>query len=218
MARRFELIVFDWDGTLMDSAAMIVSSIQLAAVDMGLKSPAESRARYVIGLGLEEALRHVLPELAEHRYGELVDRYRHHYLTRDHQLTLFDGAEALVRELHGEGRMLAVATGKSRIGLERALEASGLGPLFHATRCADECHSKPHPQMLEELMDEFGVLPETTLMIGDTSHDLQMATNAGVAAVGVSYGAHDRDGLDAHGALYCADTVEDLRQWLKSNA
>jgi phosphoglycolate phosphatase len=216
--KRYELIVFDWDGTLMDSAAMIVDSVQAAARDLGLEPPSDERARHIIGLGLGDALRHAMPDLPEDHYPELVERYRHHYLSRDHQLVLFAGADALIRQLSENGFRLGVATGKSRKGLDRALVHSGLGDLFHGTRCADECHSKPHPQMIEELMDEFAVLPAQTLMIGDTTHDLLMAHNAGVDAVAVSYGAHPTDVLATAVSLYCADSIADLSAWLKHNA
>lgn len=216
--KRYELIVFDWDGTLMDSAAMIVDSVQAAARDLGLVPPSDERARHIIGLGLDAALRYALPDLPEDHYGELVERYRHHYLSRDDQLTLFAGADALVRSLSESGFRLGVATGKSRRGLDRALEHTGLGGFFHATRCADECHSKPHPQMLEELMDEFAVAPAQTLMIGDTTHDLLMARNAGVDALGVSYGAHPVEALREAAPLYCAETVDALASWLAENA
>lgn len=216
--KRYELIVFDWDGTLMDSAAMIVDSVQAAARDLGLTPPSDEQARHIIGLGLADALRHALPDLPSDHYPELVERYRHHYLSRDHELTLFEGAAALVERLADLGYRLGVATGKSRRGLDRALEHSGLGAFFHATRCADECHSKPHPQMIEELMGEFAVSPGQTLMIGDTTHDLLMAQNAGVDAVGVSYGAHPREALETVAPRYCADSVADLAAWLRANA
>jgi phosphoglycolate phosphatase len=216
--KRYELIVFDWDGTLMDSAAMIVDSVQAAARDLGLEPPTDERARHIIGLGLGDALRHAMPDLPEDHYPELVERYRHHYLSRDHQLVLFAGADALIRQLSENGFRLGVATGKSRKGLDRALIHSGLGDFFHGTRCADECHSKPHPQMIEELMDEFAVSPAQTLMIGDTTHDLLMAHNAGVDAVAVSYGAHTRDNLAEVQYRYCADSVADLQAWLQQNA
>lgn len=216
--RQYELIVFDWDGTLMDSAGMIVHCVQAAARDLGLEPPSDERARHIIGLGLGDALRHALPDLAEEHYEDLVERYRHHYLSRDHELTLFAGADALIHMLAAGGYLLGVATGKSRRGLDRALDHSGLGPHFHATRCADECHSKPHPQMLEELMDEFAVAPAATLMIGDTTHDLLMARNAGVDAVGVSYGAHPRAALEAVAPRHCADSIEELVTWLRRNA
>lgn len=218
MAKRFELIVFDWDGTLMDSAALIVDSVQAAARDIGLEPPSEERARHIIGLGLVDAMRYALPDLEPEHYDQLVDRYRHHYLSRDHQLVLFEGIRELIGELASGDYILGVATGKSRRGLDRALDGSGLRPHFHATRCADECHSKPHPQMLEELMAEFGVAPDATLMIGDTTHDLQMARNAGTAALAVSYGAHPRAVLEAEVPLHCSASVEDMSAWLRANA
>jgi len=215
---RYQLIVFDWDGTLMDSAGAIVRAIQAAASDLSLPVPPEARARHVIGLGLNEALQHAVPELSPARYPEMVEAYRHHYLSSDHQLTLFDGVEAMLDDLRGAGHWLAVATGKSRIGLDRALAHSGLQTRFLASRCADECHSKPHPQMLEELMSEFVVEPAATLMIGDTSHDLLMAKNAGVDALAVSYGAHPEAHLLAHAPLAALSTIEELAAWLKTNA
>jgi len=218
MAERFDLIVFDWDGTLMDSAGAIVHAIQASCRDLGLPEPPDERARYVIGLGLGDALRHAVPELRESDYPRMIERYRHHFLSRDHELTLFDGVEALIAELAGRGRMLGVATGKSRAGLNRVLGSTGLGAHFHATRCADECFSKPHPAMLDELMDELGVLPERTLMVGDTTHDLQMAKNAGVAALGVSFGAHPRAALEAESPLACVPTPGDMVRWLLDRA
>jgi len=215
---RFELIVFDWDGTLMDSAGAIVASIQAAAVDMGMTPPDEARARHVIGLGLHDALRYAVPDLPEARYGAMADRYRHHYLAQDHELTLFEGVGQLLEELASAGHTLGVATGKSRQGLDRALRQSRLGAVFQATRCADECHSKPHPQMLEELIDELGVNPQATLMIGDTTHDVEMAHNAGVAALAVAYGAHPRAALEALSPLACPASVGELALWLRTNA
>ncbi|MCK9382871.1 MAG: HAD-IA family hydrolase [Sulfuritalea sp.] len=218
MAKRFELIVFDWDGTLMDSTGAIVASIQAAARDLGIPEPSDERAQHIIGLGLIDALRHALPDLPTAQYKEVAERYRHHYLSRDQDLLLFAGAEALIDELAAAGHHLAVATGKTRKGLDRAFAVSGLGPRFHASRCADECHSKPHPQMLEELMAEFGVEPDATLMIGDTTHDLLMARNAGVAALGVAYGAHPRVALEAEAPIYCAANVAELAAWLRQEA
>ena len=215
MGRRFELIVFDWDGTLMDSTGAIVDSIQAAAIELGIEPPSDERASHIIGLGLIDALRHALPDLPAERYQDVAQRYRAHYMARDHDLLLFEGAEALIDELAAAGYMLAVATGKTRKGLDRAFDVSGLGSRFHASRCADECHSKPHPQMLEELMDELGVEPGVTLMIGDTTHDLLMARNAGVAALGVAYGAHPRANLEAQAPLFCAANVAELAAWLR---
>ncbi|OHC63437.1 MAG: HAD family hydrolase [Rhodocyclales bacterium GWA2_65_20] len=218
MAKRFELIVFDWDGTLMDSAGLIVSSVQAAARDLGLAPPSDERARHIIGLGLIDALRHALPDLEPSRYEDVAERYRHYYLSRDHELVLFAGVQELIGKLARAEYRLGVATGKSRKGLDRALDGSGLGTYFHGTRCADECHSKPHPQMLEELMDEFGVAPAATLMIGDTTHDLLMAKNAGVAALAVAYGAHPRETLEAETPLGCVGSIAEMAAWLSANA
>jgi phosphoglycolate phosphatase len=218
MAKKFELLVFDWDGTLLDSAGAIVEAIKAACRDLDLPEPSDERARHVIGLGLSDALRHAVPDLPEPHYPQMVDRYRHHYLSKDHELQLFDGALELIAELDSAGFLLAVATGKSRPGLDRALKTSGLGGYFQASRCADECFSKPHPQMLEELMAEFSVLPARTLMIGDTTHDLQMARNAGVAGLAVDYGAHSAEALDALEPLARLHKVEELAAWLRAYA
>lgn len=218
MAERFDLIVFDWDGTLMDSAAAIVRAMQAAACDLGLPAPSDERARYVIGLGLGDALRHAVPELAEADYPRMVERYRHHYLSRDHELVLFEGVVDMIAALAGRGRMLGVATGKSRVGLDRALGHTGLGAYFHSTRCADECFSKPHPAMLEQIMDELGVRPERTLMVGDTTHDLQMAKNAGTAALAVGFGAHPAAALEAESPLACVHRPHELARWLFEHA
>lgn len=215
---KYDLIVFDWDGTLLDSAGAIVRAIQAASRDLDLPVPDDSRARHVIGLGLADALSHAVPELQPENYQAMVDRYRHHYLSGDHELSLFDGVTDLLVDLQAAGHTLAVATGKSRLGLERALDHSALRPFFLSSRCADECHSKPHPQMLEELMLEFGVAPEATLMIGDTSHDLLMASNAGVGALGVTYGAHTHAHLLEHKPLACVHSVKELSDWLKTCA
>ncbi len=217
MAERFDLIVFDWDGTLMDSAGAIVNAIMAACADLELPLPPVERARHVIGLGLQDALAHAVPELPRERYGQMVERYRHHYLSKDHELDLFPEAFEMIEWLSGQGRMLGVATGKSRVGLNRALAHTGLGRYFHSTRCADECFSKPHPAMLEEIMDELGVSRARTLMVGDTTHDLDMARNAGVAGLGVSFGAHPRDALASVSALEIVDSPSELARWLRQN-
>jgi phosphoglycolate phosphatase len=218
MPKRFELLVFDWDGTLMDSAAAIVASIQSSCRDLGLPVPTAERAAHVIGLGLKDALAYAVPELPPQDYGKLAERYRHHYLSRDPDIELFPGMREMLVELKEQGHLLAVATGKSRAGLERVFEATQLKQYFVSSRCADETHSKPHPAMLQELMQELLVAPEATLMIGDTAHDLQMAVSAGVAALAVSYGAHPRDSLTAFNPLACIDAPEDLAPWLSANA
>jgi phosphoglycolate phosphatase len=215
---RYELIVFDWDGTLMDSAAAIVAAIMAACRDLGIEPPSEERARHIIGLGLQDAIRSALPNLPARDYGRLAERYRHHYLSRDAELSLFPGARELVADLHAEGRRLAVATGKSRQGLQRALAHSGLGELFHATRCADECFSKPHPAMLLEIMDVLEIDRGAVLMVGDTTHDLQMARNAGVAGLAVSFGAHPETALLAERPVACAGSFRELSAWIRENA
>ncbi len=220
MARKqFDLIVFDWDGTLMDSTATIVKSIQAAARDIGLPIPSREAAAHVIGLGLTEAMQAVLgPGLEPKMYQRMVERYRHHYLTKDQELTLFDGVEEMLRELSQQGYFLAVATGKSRVGLNRALNAAKLLSTFDATRCADETFSKPHPAMLQELTRELGQDLKRTVMIGDTTHDLLMAQNAGSAGIAVEYGAHPVDQLTACRPVFSARNVPELHQWLNENA
>lgn len=218
MPKQFNLLIFDWDGTLMDSAGAIVASIQAACRDLAIAEPTDEESRHIIGLGLHEALTTLLPDLEETDYPKLVDRYRFHFLARDHELPLFPGVSEGIAMLGDAGFMLAVATGKSRRGLERAFEHSGLRNLFQGSRCADESFSKPHPAMVEELMDEFGSTPQQTLVIGDTTHDLQMAANAGVASLAVSYGAHPKNNLLALSPLACADSFLEANQWLLAHA
>lgn len=217
MPRQFELLVFDWDGTLMDSAAAISESLQTACSELGLPVPSRERARHVIGLGLTDALTFVLPELPEAEYPRVLDRFRAHFLLRDAGTTLFSGAAEMLRELESEGYMLAVATGKSRRGLDRALQATGLQGVFDVTRCADEGFSKPHPGMLEAVMNALAAAPAATVMIGDTTHDLEMANAAGVAGVAVTYGAHERAALHAGRPLAMFDDLQELRSWILQN-
>ena len=218
MAKRYDLIVFDWDGTVMDSTAVIASSIQAACRDLDLPVPSDEAARHVIGMGLVQALQHAVPDAPESMYEPLAERYRHHFMAQDASIPLYAGAAETVAELHNAGYRLAVATGKSRKGLERVLDSSGLRSYFRATRTADQTFSKPHPAMLLELMDELMVDAGRVLMIGDTTHDLQMAINAGVAAVGLTHGAHPADQLVALQPLALLDDFDALRGWLKANA
>lgn len=211
---KYELVVFDWDGTLLDSAGAIVRAIQSACRDLELPIPDDARARHVIGLGLADALRHAVPELKPENYQAMIERYRHHYLAGDHALALFEGVPEMLQRLSSAGHILAVATGKSRAGLDRAFDHSDLRAFFQASRCADECHSKPHPQMLNELIAQFGVDAASTVMIGDTSHDLLMASNAGVDSLAVTYGAHPHEHLLAHNPLICLNSIQELDQWL----
>ncbi|MBK9135535.1 MAG: HAD-IA family hydrolase [Betaproteobacteria bacterium] len=212
--RRFDLIAFDWDGTLFDSTALIARCIQDACRDLDVAVPSDVDAAYVIGLGLTDALRHAAPGLAPERYPDLGRRYRHHYFARQHELVLFEGTLAMLRALKQRNHWIAVATGKSRRGLDEALATSQLTGVFDSSRTADETASKPHPQMLLELMREFGADPERTLMIGDTTHDLQMARNAGVAGVGVAFGAHGFETFAEFAPLTVAHNTEELHRWL----
>lgn len=216
--RRFRLIVFDWDGTLVDSTELIAVSLREACRDIGAAVPDLSTARHVIGLGLDDALRVAAPAVPRGRYPELTARYRHHFVSRDAEVPLFPGIRAMLQELDDRGFLLAIATGKSRRGLARALEQQGIGGHFAATRCADEGFAKPHPGMLEHLFAQTGVGPGESLMVGDTSHDLELARNAGTPAVAVSYGAHPREGLARHASLAMVDSPQALRQWLAANA
>jgi len=202
----------------MDSTATIVTCIQAAAKDLGLPVPDRKSAAYVIGLGLQDAMEAVLPGLEAKYYPHMVERYRYHYLAKDKGLTLFDGVRDMLNELAQQGYFLAVATGKSRVGLNRALDAANLLSVFDATRCADETFSKPHPAMLQELTRELGQDIRRTLMIGDTTHDLQMAINAGAARVGVHYGAHAVPELQALNPLFIAGSASELHAWLNENA
>jgi phosphoglycolate phosphatase len=217
MSLRFELLVFDWDGTVMDSTAHIAQSIQAACGDLGLPVPSDERARHIIGLGLHDAMRYLLPDLPAADYSRMVERYRFHFLAGNQRVTLFDGVREGLARLQARGFLLAVATGKSRQGLERSLADSGLTGQFHATRCADEGFPKPHPEMLQVLMDTFGVRPERTLMIGDTTHDLEMARNAGVSALAAAYGAHDSDKLRSQRPLALACSFGEVMAWLDRN-
>jgi len=217
VARSFDLLVFDWDGTLMDSAAHIVDSIRAAARDLEIDLPSEQHTRHIIGLGLVDALTYLFPSLPRADYPRLAERYRYHYLAGDHKLSLFAGAEEGIRAMHAAGFGLAVATGKSRQGLDRSLESSGLAVFFHASRCADEGLPKPHPDMLLYLMKTLAVDPRRTLMIGDTTHDLEMARSAGVSALAVGYGAHARASLEAREPLACVMSFAELTGWVQQN-
>lgn len=216
--RRFDLIAFDWDGTLFDSTRLITRSIQAAVRDVGGREPSDAQASYVIGMGLMQALAHAAPDVPREHYERLAERYRHHYLARQHEISLFDGVLPLLADLRARQHWLAVATGKSRRGLDEVLRSVELQRVFDGSRTADETASKPSPQMLFELMREFGVDPGRTLMIGDTTHDLQMALNAGCASLAVSYGAHDPAGFDELQPLHVAHSVRELHDWLLQHA
>ncbi len=212
---RYRLFVFDWDGTLADSTAIIAASIQSACRDIGYPEPDDRAARHVIGLGLGDAIRHVAPTLAQADIRLLAERYRHHYLAREPEITLFGGVVEMLDELCTAGHLLGIATGKTRKGLDRALTSAGLAARFQATRCADEGAPKPHPEMLLYLMSSLDVGPQETLMIGDTTHDVELARNAGVAAIAVAYGAHEAADLAVASPLAVVASVGELRERLR---
>ncbi len=208
---RFRLVVFDWDGTLIDSTAAIVRAIRLSAADIGLPVPTREAASHVIGLGLFEAIRQAVPSIEREQMPAFVVRYRHHFFSVDAQLAPFDGIPHLLTELADSGAWLAVATGKSRAGLDRALDQMNWGSRFLTTRCADEGAPKPDPWMLRDICEELGVEVAETLMVGDTVHDLGMARAAGSGAIAVTYGAHPRHELETEPALALVDSVAELR-------
>ncbi|MEN9316711.1 MAG: phosphoglycolate phosphatase [Pseudomonadota bacterium] len=212
--RRFDLVVWDWDGTIVDSTSAIADAIIGAAVDLGLPAPSERDARWVIGMGLLEAIHHAVPTIRREQMPAFVERYRVHYLRRDAELRTFTGIPELLRGLDAAGVPLAVATGKSRVGLNRALAQTGLGPRFAATRCADEGAPKPDPWMLRDLGETLMTPTSRMVMIGDTTHDVGMAQAAGAASVAVLYGAHEPDGLRASGPDAAVGTVAELADWL----
>lgn len=215
MTHRFNLLVFDWDGTLMDSEARIVACLRAAIDDLSLEPRDDASLRNIIGLGLTEAINKLYPGSDGKLHQAMVERYRYHFLTANPTRSeLFAGAEETLRDLAEAGYLLAVATGKGRAGLDKVLEETGLGTYFHATRCSDETFSKPHPLMLEQLMEELGSEPSQTLMIGDTEYDMQMANNARTGALAVSYGVHDRERLMQHNPLHCIDAIHELQPWL----
>lgn len=212
--KRYRAVVFDWDGTVMNSTHTIVSCIQGACTDLGLPVPDARTASWVIGLSLESALYRVVPTLTADMFPEFQKRYRERYFAQDAQLPLFDGMADLLGTLRTKGILLGVATGKSRAGLDRVLAQQHMHDQFDITRCADETFSKPNPAMLNEIMDELNLEPQEVLMVGDTSHDIQMAHNAGVDGMAVTYGAHDIDALNEAEPLVIVDNVAQMGDWL----
>ncbi len=211
----FRLLVFDWDGTLIDSEARIVACLEGAIADAGVPVRPRERLREIIGLGLNEAVRALYPEADADLAARLAEGYRRHFLGDGlPPSVLFAGVRETLAGLREAGFTLAIATGKGRRGLDHALATTALGEFFAASRCADEAPSKPQPAMLCELMDETGFGPEATLMIGDTEYDLRMAQNAGVASVAVASGVHGRARLLECAPLVCLETVAQLPEWL----
>ncbi len=212
---RFDLVIFDWDGTLMDSLAQIVRSVKLAALDLGVPEPSDAAARDIIGLGLPEAMQVLFPQVPEVEREALRHRYAHHFVAGvgGHSQP-YAGAEALLQQLSGAGRQLAVATGKSRAGLNRVLAHTGWSSYFSATRCADETASKPNPLMLKELLLELRVPLERAVMIGDTHYDLEMAQRLGMPSIGVSYGVHSAERLAEHAPIAICQDMSELASTL----
>ncbi|MDX1811622.1 MAG: HAD-IA family hydrolase [Gammaproteobacteria bacterium] len=218
MSRKFELLVFDWDGTLMDSQQEIISCFQWATRDLEMRIPTDLEIRNIIGLGMFQAIQALFPELdTTDKQQTLVDRYRHYYFSPQKPPSeLFEGVFDMLNNLQAQGYFLAVATGKGRRGLDQVLERTKLDKVFHYTRCVDEAHSKPHPQMLLDVMDYLGVDNKSTLMIGDTEYDLLMASNANVQSAAVTCGAHEKHRLLQHDPLVCMNSPHELEQWLSN--
>jgi len=213
---KIRLIVFDWDGTLADSEAMIVSAMQKTIQELNIPVTNDDKIRNVIGLGLDEAIHFLYPKMEPRDRRQFADEYRQQYLmlSAGGITPLFPKAREILKFLHELGYLLAVATGKSRRGLDRSLKETNTDQLFHTTRCADECFSKPHPQMLQEIMETLDVKPENTIMIGDSEYDLQMADGAGAASIAVSYGVHDKNRLLQYKPLACLDNLYELKNFL----
>ncbi len=215
MNARYDLIVFDWDGTLMDSERKIVRCMSAAAADLGIADPGADAIRQIIGLGLDEAMEQLFPQAPSALRQSLTQRYREHFLGLDQtDMPLFAGVEEGLPRLAQEGFLLAVATGKARRGLDRVLDQTGTRRYFAATRCADESFSKPHPKMLEDILEQTGVSRDRALMVGDTTYDMLMARNAGVPALAVSYGVHTRAQLLECTPLGCVDSFSEVCQWI----
>ncbi|HBC58496.1 MAG TPA: HAD family hydrolase [Gammaproteobacteria bacterium] len=212
-----QLLIFDWDGTLMDSAAKIVACMQAAARDVAVEEPTPEAVRDIIGLGLRHAMERLFPGHDEALFGSLTEQYRYHFVEANQTPEqLFNGADDTLKQLEEAGYLLAIATGKSRVGLDRSLQHTGLRKRFHVTRCADETRGKPHPQMLEEILEVSGLAPQHALMIGDTEYDLQMAASIGMPGVGVTYGVHSRERLLAQKPLSLLSDITHLPDWLKN--
>lgn len=210
-SRDCRLVIFDWDGTLSNSVDRIVECLQYAAGETGLSVPSVTEGREIIGLGLKEALEHLFPNIDEPTFLALRQSYSHHYQSRDAEpAALYHGVEETLQQLREMGIWLAVATGKSRAGLDRVLLGLEMRDYFDSSRCADETVSKPHPRMLHELLDEFDLAPHQALMVGDTEYDMEMALRAQVPRVAVSYGAHDSERLHRYGLVGCVDHIVEI--------
>lgn len=214
---KYKLIVFDWDGTVADSLHHIVAAMQAAFESARLPARATEKILDIIGLGMGEAVTRLYPDIDTAERTELIQYYRQHYqATATGKTVLYPEAKATLKRLADDGYLLAIATGKTRQGLERAITEANVKKYFHASRCADETFSKPHPQMLLEIMDMLNVVPEETVMVGDSEHDLRMAANAKVSSIAVSYGAQPLHHLLAFNPLTSLQCLGDLPHWLKA--
>lgn len=216
--KQYRAVIFDWDGTLLDSTHHIVGALLGACRDLGLREPSREEAGWVIGLSLQAALYRLVPELGADRVDAFVGRYRAHFMALQHEMRLFEGQAQLLRELSAGGAVLGVATGKSRRGLDESIERLGLHDLFHATRTVDEARGKPDPDMLLQLLAELDLAPETVLMVGDTTHDVLMAQAAGMDSLAVAYGAHAPSLLESARPTALAATVPDMQAWIRARA
>ena len=216
--RPYDLLIFDWDGTLMDSTATIAACIQAACVAVGQPKPDIEKCKYVIGLGLMDALRHVAPKCPEDLYPELGRHYRMNYLAGDMHLQLFDGVAVMLASFAEAGYTLAIATGKNRAGLDRVLKNTGIGGFFAATRGADEALPKPDGLMVKQILEELNFAPHRALVIGDTTHDIGMAHHAGVGALALVQGAHSADELTAANPLAVLSSISLMPAWLKERS
>ncbi len=204
-----QLVIFDWDGTLIDSQANIVNCFQRVIEELQLPERSNEQISNIIGLGMREALRELFPQNDSDAYEKMVDRYRYHFFASEPSEP-FEGAEDVLSALAQSGYILAVATGKGRNGLNKAFYHTGFGQYFHVSRCADETRSKPHPLMLEEILDYTGMDPGQAVMVGDTEYDMEMAKNAGISSIGVSYGVHDSERLLKHEPIAVINEIRAL--------
>jgi len=210
----YQLIVFDWDGTLMDSAQKISNCFQAAARELNLEVPSEQRAKSIIGLGLREGIELLFPNQTSTTIDKIVETYKYYFITADDtEQGMFEGVEQGLIAMADAGALLAVATGKARRGLKRVFDEVGLEHHFVVSRCADETRSKPHPQMLHEILDFTAIDPHKCIMVGDTSFDMEMARNAGVDGLGVSYGVHSEAELRQAHAVDVLDSFQSVLDW-----
>jgi phosphoglycolate phosphatase len=213
--KKYELIIFDWDGTIIDSQAHIIETMMRAIADANLPLPTMEEIRHIIGLSLDGAISTLFPELSAQDVDQVAQLYREHFFaSSDQPSPLFSGVAETIQDLHASGYYLAVATGKGRRGLDMALKTTGLEPYFHVTRCADETQSKPHPQMLDEILTDLDLEAEQALMVGDTSYDMDMAGNIRMDCVAVTYGMHDREHLERSKPTFFIDSIDQISQFI----